>query len=175
MLANILGMYGRSVTVPRPSTTSSNTRAASGSTTSPSGRSQTVDLVDSVRPPHQSAAHHADGQRRREGDPGQQSADRGFGWGSASTEFIQPEVDRALYEGLSRFDDVRVLFGHQVETVEEDTSRSPRSLTSPDATARSRSTASGPATWWAARAASRRRASAWASPSRVSRRPRDGS
>ncbi|MCA1005729.1 bifunctional 3-(3-hydroxy-phenyl)propionate/3-hydroxycinnamic acid hydroxylase [Rhodococcus hoagii] len=36
-----------------------------------------------------------------------------FGW-SRRNGFIQPLVDKVLYEGLDRFDDVKVLFGHEV-------------------------------------------------------------
>lgn len=45
-----------------------------------------------------------------------------FGW-SRRNAFIQPEVDRVLYEGLARFPHVRVLFGHEVETIDDDGAR----------------------------------------------------
>lgn len=41
-----------------------------------------------------------------------------FGW-SRRNAFVQPLVDRELYEGLARFDHVRVLFGTKVERVED--------------------------------------------------------
>lgn len=42
-----------------------------------------------------------------------------FGWGRKHG-FIQPEVDRALLNGLRRFDDVVVVYGHSVFEVAED-------------------------------------------------------
>ncbi|NKU06744.1 hypothetical protein GS872_00720 [Rhodococcus hoagii] len=68
---------------------------------------QTVDLVDSVRP-HTNPQHimrlvNGAGKVILVNNP--QTVE--FGW-ERKHGFIQPEVDRALYEGLSRFDDVRV-------------------------------------------------------------------
>ena len=42
-----------------------------------------------------------------------------FGW-SRRNAFIQPEVDRVLYEGLDRFPNVRVLFGHEVTALSDE-------------------------------------------------------
>lgn len=42
-----------------------------------------------------------------------------FGW-SRRNAFIQPEVDRVLYEGLERFDHVDVLFDRKVENAVDD-------------------------------------------------------
>lgn len=41
-----------------------------------------------------------------------------FGW-SRRNAFIQPEVDRVLYEGLARFDNVVVRFAHEVTEISE--------------------------------------------------------
>lgn len=42
-----------------------------------------------------------------------------FGW-SRRNAFIQPDVDRVLYEGLARFENVDVKFGHEVNTFTDD-------------------------------------------------------
>lgn len=42
-----------------------------------------------------------------------------FGW-SRRNAFIQPEVDRVLYEALERFPHVNVLFGHEVDEMSDD-------------------------------------------------------
>ncbi len=42
-----------------------------------------------------------------------------FGW-SRRNAFIQPEIDRILYEGLSRFPHVTVLLGHALESFSQD-------------------------------------------------------
>ena len=41
-----------------------------------------------------------------------------FGW-SRRNAFIQPLADRVLFEGLQRFDNVKVLFGHELEGFEQ--------------------------------------------------------
>ncbi len=120
MLANILGMYGRSVTVLEALDDLIDYPRGVGLDDESFRTIQTVDLVDSVRP-HTNPQHimrlvNGAGKVILVNNP--QTVE--FGW-ERKHGFIQPEVDRALYEGLSRFDDVRVLFGHQVETVEEDT------------------------------------------------------
>ncbi|NKR26481.1 bifunctional 3-(3-hydroxy-phenyl)propionate/3-hydroxycinnamic acid hydroxylase [Rhodococcus hoagii] len=120
MLANILGMYGRSVTVLEALHDLIDYPRGVGLDDESFRTIQTVDLVDSVRP-HTNPQHimrlvNGAGKVILVNNP--QTVE--FGW-ERKHGFIQPEVDRALYEGLSRFDDVRVLFGHQVETVEEDT------------------------------------------------------
>ena len=42
-----------------------------------------------------------------------------FGW-SRRNAFLQPLADRVLYEGLARFENVEVLFGHNVNAFEQD-------------------------------------------------------
>jgi len=42
-----------------------------------------------------------------------------FGW-SKRNAFHQPLADKALYDGLARFPNVRVLFGHNVEHIQDD-------------------------------------------------------
>ncbi len=41
-----------------------------------------------------------------------------FGW-TRKHGFLQPEVDNALYEGLSRYEDVEVRFNHTLQDIEE--------------------------------------------------------
>ena len=41
-----------------------------------------------------------------------------FGW-SRRNAFVQPAVDRALYDGLARFPHVQVVFGHEAATISE--------------------------------------------------------
>src|SRR5690554_7875640 len=43
-----------------------------------------------------------------------------FGW-SRRNAFIQPQVDAVLYRGLSRFNNVKVLFSRDVQEFEQDT------------------------------------------------------
>ena len=43
-----------------------------------------------------------------------------YGW-SRRNGFVQPLVDKVMYEGLERFEDVRVLMGHEVTDLEETT------------------------------------------------------
>lgn len=119
MLANLLGLYGRSVTV---------LEARDGLIDYPRGVGlddesfrtiQTAGLVDAVRP-HTNPHHimrlvNGAGKVILVNDP---QTDE-FGW-DRKHGFIQPEVDRALLEGLARYDQVRVLFGHEVRDVEED-------------------------------------------------------
>jgi len=54
-----------------------------------------------------------------------------FGW-SRRNAFIQPEVDRVLYEGLERFPHVQVLFGHEVTALSDDDDAVTVSGTTPD-------------------------------------------
>jgi 3-(3-hydroxy-phenyl)propionate hydroxylase len=119
MLANILGMYGRSVVV---------LEALDGLIDYPRGVGlddesfrtiQTVGLVETVQP-HTNPHHimrlvNGAGKVLLVNDPKTLE----FGW-ERKHGFIQPEVDRALYEGLFRYDNVTVHFGHRVETVRED-------------------------------------------------------
>ncbi|MGV9738864.1 bifunctional 3-(3-hydroxy-phenyl)propionate/3-hydroxycinnamic acid hydroxylase MhpA [Nocardia farcinica] len=119
MLANILGMYGHSVTVLEALDDLIDYPRGVGLDDESFRTIQTVGLVDSVRP-HTSPQHimrlvNGRGRTILVNNPRTDE----FGW-ERKHAFIQPEVDRALYEGLSRFADVRVLFRHRVEHVEED-------------------------------------------------------
>ncbi|MGW5072236.1 bifunctional 3-(3-hydroxy-phenyl)propionate/3-hydroxycinnamic acid hydroxylase MhpA [Rhodococcus sp. NPDC004095] len=119
MLANILGMYGRSVTVLEALDQLIDYPRGVGLDDESFRTIQTVGLVDAVRP-HTNPQHimrlvNGAGKVILVNNPQTEE----FGW-ERKHGFIQPEVDRALYEGLSRYDNVRVLFGHRVEEVEED-------------------------------------------------------
>ncbi|MFF0813934.1 bifunctional 3-(3-hydroxy-phenyl)propionate/3-hydroxycinnamic acid hydroxylase [Rhodococcus sp. NPDC003318] len=119
MLANILGMYGRSVTVLEALDDLIDYPRGVGLDDESFRTIQTVGLVDSVRP-HTSPQHimrlvNGAGKVILVNNP---QTDE-FGW-ERKHAFIQPEVDRALYNGLSRFDGVQVLFDHRVEQVDED-------------------------------------------------------
>ena len=118
MLANILGMYGRRVTVLEAMDTLIDFPRGVGLDDESLRTIQTVGLVDSVLP-HTTPQHimrmvNGAGKVILVNNP---QTDE-FGWGRKHG-FIQPAVDRALYEGLSRYDHVRVLFGHRVEDVQE--------------------------------------------------------
>lgn len=118
MLANILGMYGHRVTVLEALDTLIDYPRGVGLDDESLRTIQTVGLVDSVLP-HTTPQHimrlvNGAGKVILVNNP---QGDE-FGWGRKHG-FIQPEVDRALYEGLARFENVRVLFGHLVEDVQE--------------------------------------------------------
>lgn len=119
MLANILGMYGRTVTVLEAQDRLIDYPRGVGMDDESFRTIQTVGLVETVRP-HTNPRHimrlvNGAGKTILVNDP---KTDE-FGW-ARKHGFIQPEVDRALYEGLARFPNVRVLFGHEVVDVRED-------------------------------------------------------
>ncbi|QYA99789.1 bifunctional 3-(3-hydroxy-phenyl)propionate/3-hydroxycinnamic acid hydroxylase (plasmid) [Rhodococcus sp. USK10] len=119
MLANILGMYGRTVTVLEAMDQLIDYPRGVGLDDESFRTIQTVGLVDTVRP-HTNPQHimrlvNGAGKVILVNNP---QTDE-FGW-ERKHGFIQPEVDKALYEGLARFDHVQVHFGHRVEDVIED-------------------------------------------------------
>ncbi|MBS1696052.1 MAG: bifunctional 3-(3-hydroxy-phenyl)propionate/3-hydroxycinnamic acid hydroxylase [Actinobacteria bacterium] len=119
MLANILGSYGRSVTVLEALDDLIDYPRGVGLDDESFRTIQAVGLVDAVRP-HTNPHHimrlvNGAGKVILVNDP--QTVE--FGW-ERKHGFIQPAVDRALFEGLARFDRVHVRFGHRVETVVED-------------------------------------------------------
>lgn len=119
MLANILGMYGCSVTVLEALDDLIDYPRGVGLDDESFRTIQTVGLVDTVRP-HTSPQHimrlvNGAGKVILVNNP---QTDE-FGW-ERKHAFIQPEVDRALYDGLAGYDTVKVRFGHRVENVEED-------------------------------------------------------
>ncbi len=119
MLANLLGMYGRSVVVLEARDDLIDYPRGVGLDDESLRTIQTAGLIDAVRP-HTSPHHimrlvNGSGSVILVNDP----ATDELGW-ERKHGFIQPEVDRALYEGLERFDHVRVLFGHEVVDVVED-------------------------------------------------------
>jgi 3-(3-hydroxy-phenyl)propionate hydroxylase len=119
MLANILGKYGRTVTVLEARQQLIDYPRGVGLDDESFRTIQTVGLADAVRP-HTNPQHimrlvNGAGKVILVNNPQTQE----FGW-DRKHGFIQPEVDKALYEGLSRFGNVRVLFGHKVEDVAED-------------------------------------------------------
>ncbi|QNE16406.1 bifunctional 3-(3-hydroxy-phenyl)propionate/3-hydroxycinnamic acid hydroxylase [Pseudarthrobacter sp. NBSH8] len=118
-LANILGMYGHSVTVLETLDRLIDYPRGVGLDDESFRTIQTLGLAEQVKP-HTTPQHimrlvNGAGKTILENNPETME----FGW-HRKHSFIQPEVDRVLHEGLSRFDNVRVLFGHTVETVEED-------------------------------------------------------
>ncbi|MDI9913704.1 bifunctional 3-(3-hydroxy-phenyl)propionate/3-hydroxycinnamic acid hydroxylase [Rhodococcus sp. IEGM 1379] len=119
MLANILGMYGKQVTVLEAMDALIDYPRGVGLDDESFRTIQTVGLVDAIRP-HTNPQHimrlvNGAGKVMLVNNP--QTVE--FGW-ERKHGFIQPEADKALYEGLARFDNVQVLFGHRVENVEED-------------------------------------------------------
>lgn len=118
MLANILGMYGRSVTVLEAMDRLIDYPRGVGLDDESFRTIQTVGLVDSIRP-HTTPQHimrlvNGAGKVILVNNPQTNE----FGW-DRKHGFIQPEADKALHEGLGRFGHVRVLFGHRVEDVLE--------------------------------------------------------
>ncbi|MCW4465706.1 bifunctional 3-(3-hydroxy-phenyl)propionate/3-hydroxycinnamic acid hydroxylase [Glutamicibacter sp. MNS18] len=122
MLANILGMYGRSVTVLESRDTLIDYPRGVGLDDESLRTIQTVGLVDQVRP-HTTPQHimrlvNGRGKTILVNNP---QTDE-FGW-ERKHGFIQPDVDKVLYEGLERFEHVKVHFGHEVTVVDEDDSK----------------------------------------------------
>lgn len=120
MLANILGMYGRSVTLLEAREELIDYPRGVGLDDESLRTIQTVGLVDAVLP-HTAPQHimrlvNGAGKTIMVNNPQTQE----FGW-DRKHAFIQPEVDKALYEGLERYPNVKVHFGHQVEDVIETT------------------------------------------------------
>lgn len=118
-LANILGMYGHSVTVLESRDSLIDYPRGVGLDDESFRTLQTLGLAELVRP-HTTPQHimrlvNGAGRTILENNPQTQE----FGW-HRKHSFIQPEVDQLLYGGLSRFENVRVLFGHTVEAVQED-------------------------------------------------------
>lgn len=119
MLANILGMYGHSVTVLESRDELIDYPRGVGLDDESLRTIQTVGLVDQVRP-HTAPQHimrlvNGKGKTILINNP----QTREFGW-ERKHSFIQPEVDKAIYHGLARFENVTVLFGHEVIEVSED-------------------------------------------------------
>lgn len=118
MLANILGQYGHDVTVVEARDDLIDYPRGVGLDDESFRTIQMVDLVDDVKP-HTNPQHimrlvNGRGKTILINNP--QTDVYGY---DRKHGFIQPEVDRVLYEGLARFDSVRVLFGHHVEDVRE--------------------------------------------------------
>ncbi|MGJ9404470.1 bifunctional 3-(3-hydroxy-phenyl)propionate/3-hydroxycinnamic acid hydroxylase [Arthrobacter sp. KK5.5] len=118
MLANVLGMYGRKVTVLEAMDQLIDYPRGVGLDDESFRTIQTVGLVDTIQP-HTTPQHimrlvNGAGKVILVNNP---QTDE-FGWGRKHG-FIQPEADKALYEGLARFKHVQVLFGHRVEDVRE--------------------------------------------------------
>ncbi|GAA3680745.1 bifunctional 3-(3-hydroxy-phenyl)propionate/3-hydroxycinnamic acid hydroxylase [Arthrobacter ginkgonis] len=118
MLANLLGMYGRKVTVLEARDELIDYPRGVGLDDESFRTIQTVGLVEAVSP-HTTPQHimrlvNGAGKTILINNP---KTDE-FGW-DRKHGFIQPEVDKALHAGLARFENVRVLFGHEVVDVEE--------------------------------------------------------
>jgi 3-(3-hydroxy-phenyl)propionate hydroxylase len=121
MLANILGGYGHSVTVLEARDTLIDYPRGVGLDDESLRTIQSIGLVDQVRP-HTTPQHimrlvNGRGKSIIINNP---QTDE-FGW-ERKHGFIQPEVDRELFNGLSRFANVNVLFGHEVLDVEKSAS-----------------------------------------------------
>lgn len=118
MLANILGMYGHTVSVLEARAELIDYPRGVGLDDESFRTIQTVGLVDQVKP-HTAPQHimrlvNGSGKTILINNPQTNE----FGW-ERKHSFIQPEVDKALYEGLSRFDNVKVYFSHEAINVAE--------------------------------------------------------
>lgn len=119
MLANLLGVYGRSAIVLETLDDLIDYPRAVGLDDEAFRLVQTVGLAERIEPltgpAHIMRLVNARGDVILYNDP--QVHD--FGW-PRKNGFNQPLVDRELARGLDRFDDVELRFGHTVEQVEED-------------------------------------------------------
>jgi 3-(3-hydroxy-phenyl)propionate hydroxylase len=119
MLANILGMYGHRVTVLETRSELIDYPRGVGLDDESFRTIQMVGLVEPVKP-HTNPQHimrlvNGRGKTILINNP--QTDVYGF---DRKHGFIQPDVDNVLYEGLSRFEDVEVLFSHTATDVTED-------------------------------------------------------
>ncbi|GAA1699879.1 bifunctional 3-(3-hydroxy-phenyl)propionate/3-hydroxycinnamic acid hydroxylase [Microbacterium sediminicola] len=118
-LANLLGMRGVSVTVLEALPKLIDYPRGVGIDDESLRSLQTMGLVEKAlpftTPSHIMRLVNGKGRRITEIRP---TTDE-FGW-SRRNAFIQPEIDRVLFEGLERFPHVTVLFGHEVSSISDD-------------------------------------------------------
>ena len=112
-LANLLGKYGREVTVLEQRGDLIDYPRGVGLDDESMRSIQTMGLVEQVSP--FTIPHHVMRLVNGKGETMITNAPRGepFGW-PRKFGFIQPLVDRQLYEGLEQYGHVRVLFDHMV-------------------------------------------------------------
>ena len=113
MLANLLGMYGQDVTLVEQLPELIDYPRGVGIDDESLRTVQTIGLADTVLP-HTTAQHimrlvNGRGKVILTNEP---KADE-FGW-PRKNGFVQPLVDRALFDGLDRFATVSAHFGHTV-------------------------------------------------------------
>ena len=113
MLANLLGTYGRSAVVLETLPQLIDYPRGVGLDDESFRTIQTVGLTETVLP-HTNPQHimrivNSRGKVMVVNNP----QTKEFGW-DRKHGFIQPEVDNALYQGLARFKDIKVLFNHTV-------------------------------------------------------------
>lgn len=121
-LANLLGLQGVSVTLLEALPQLIDYPRGVGIDDESLRTLQTMGLVD-LALPHTTPMHimrlvNGRGQQITEIRP----ATDEFGW-SRRNAFNQPEIDRVMFEGLARFPHVKVLFGHEVDTIGQDAER----------------------------------------------------
>lgn len=119
MLANLLGTYGRSAVVLETLPQLIDYPRGVGLDDESFRTIQTVGLTETVLP-HTNPQHimrivNSRGKVMVVNNP----QTKEFGW-DRKHGFIQPEVDNALYQGLARFKDIKVLFNHTVVDAVED-------------------------------------------------------
>lgn len=117
-LANLLGRYGRSAIVLESRSDLIDYPRGVGLDDESMRSIQTMGLVEEVTP--FTIPHHVMRLVNGKGETMMTNAPTGepLGW-PRKFGFIQPLVDRQLYEGLSRFDDVDVRFDHTVTAAED--------------------------------------------------------
>lgn len=117
-LANLLGRYGRNVIVLEQRSELIDYPRGVGLDDESMRSIQTMDLVDQVMP--YTIPHHVMRLVNGKGETMLTNSPQGepFGW-PRKFGFIQPLVDRQLYEGLDRFGDVTVLFDHAVTDTQD--------------------------------------------------------
>lgn len=118
-IANTLGLYGVSVLVVEKLDHIIDYPRAIGIDDESLRTLQATGLADAVRahitPDHAMRFVTATGRCFADIDPRTDE----FGW-SRRNAFIQPQIDELLHQGLSRFEHVRMLFGHEVTALEQD-------------------------------------------------------
>lgn len=117
-LANLLGRYGHRVTVIEARPDLIDYPRGVGLDDESFRSLQTMELVDEVTP--YTVPHHVMRIVNGRGEVMVTNDPQGepFGW-PRKHGFIQPLVDRAMYEGLSRYADVDVRFGHRLVDIED--------------------------------------------------------
>ncbi|MDO5500399.1 MAG: FAD-dependent monooxygenase, partial [Propionibacteriaceae bacterium] len=134
-LANLLGQYGRNVVLIESRSELIDYPRGVGMDDESFRSIQTMGLVDEVTP--FTVPHHIMRLVNGHGEVILTNDPKGepFGW-PRKHGFIQPAVDKVLYEGLARYDNVQVLFEHELTGLDDQGDKVIAEVTTGDTTTR---------------------------------------